>query len=812
VINFVAEIVFARPQWIPWAIALVGVLIALSLLSYRSSAMPLGLRGLALAFRACGIGLLVFCWLEPMVSRERPKPQANTVAILVDNSGSMRPLVEKSGAGSDESSAPYAKSERFQSLVSDDAAWILKASQDFRLRKYLFDAGLTPIDTFSEWSGSGASSSLTKALESVRQRFRGQPLAGIVLISDGRSTDPSTVESNEVAVPSDVPIFPVRFAEPRTLQDLRIEEVTVAQSEFETAPVTITASLSHSGFGGSDAVVDLLNASSSVVASQSVRLGSEDQRSSVVFRFRPDTQGVSSYSLIARSKSDTQWTHAQLLANPSHPSRAEITLGNNHRYQVVDRGTGPYRILYLAGRPSWEFKFLRRALDEDAEISLTSLIRIAKKELKFSFRDSKMESTNPLFSGFEDLSEEEKEQYNEPVFARLGVRQAGELQKGFPKDAEELFDYSAVILDDLEHDFLTLDQQQLLRQFVALRGGSLMVLGGQESMRGKGFRNSVLGQLLPVYGDDQPAEWFVPEAGLDPVETIRFDLSREGLLQPFLRLADNPEDERKRLDAMPGFQVWNRTTQIKPGASVLVEGELSDQSRLPILIAQRFGRGRTAAMMLGDYWRWGLQFDGEGPSPLFQSWRQIVRGMIADVPKAIQVRMEVDPENLRSAKVIASVAGPDFQAIDNAAVEVEFRIPDGTTTQSRAQPSLEKVGEYTSSVLMTQPGVYTASVAARGADDSSLGQATTGWVYEPAAAEFAKIGSNDLYLERLARESGGRVLSTSQLEALASLIPSDKVPIREVRIDPFWHSYWILLLAIAFLVSEWLIRRRYGLA
>ncbi|MFM7926619.1 MAG: hypothetical protein ACKO9Q_02815, partial [Pirellula sp.] len=126
------------------------------------------------------------------------------------------------------------------------------------------------------------------------------------------------------------------------------------------------------------------------------------------------------------------------------------------------------------------------------------------------FRAKGSDDTNPLFSGFEDVSDEEKEKYNEPVFARLGVVGKEELAKGFPKDAEELFAYSMVIIDDLETEFFTVDQLQLLRQFVSQRGGSLLMLGGQESMRGRKFRDSVLGQLLPVYGDPSEPEMLIP--------------------------------------------------------------------------------------------------------------------------------------------------------------------------------------------------------------------------------------------------------------------------------------------------------------
>ncbi|MFN9437931.1 MAG: hypothetical protein ACK6DC_23740, partial [Planctomycetota bacterium] len=324
-----------------------------------------------------------------------------------------------------------------------------------------------------------------------------------------------------------IPIYPVRVGALRTPRDLKIDSITVLQSEFETAPVTMTAHVSQTGFSGTEAVVELKDLAGKVIDTQNIQLTSDRLSSKVEFRFRPEQSGVSAYELTVRPFSSGVFR-----------STDEITLSNNRRYQVVDRGMGPYRILYLAGRPNWEFKFLRRALDEDAELSLTSLIRIANREMKFSFRNSKMDATNPLFSGFEDVSDEEKQQYDEPVFARLGVRSSGELQKGFPKDAEELFEYSALILDDLEHTFLTMDQQQLIRQFVAVRGGALLALGGQESMRGAEFRDSVLGQILPLYGDAQPIESQVPTLFQESPESLRFQLTREGWLQPSMRLAE----------------------------------------------------------------------------------------------------------------------------------------------------------------------------------------------------------------------------------------------------------------------------------
>ena len=90
-------------------------------------------------------------------------------------------------------------------------------------------------------------------------------------------------------------------------------------------------------------------------------------------------------------------------------------------------------MLYVGGRPNWEFKFLRRAVDEDDEVHLVGLVRIAKREPKFTFLGRSGERTNPLFRGFGNQSDEEAEQYDEPVLVRLGTEDKEELRGGFPQ-------------------------------------------------------------------------------------------------------------------------------------------------------------------------------------------------------------------------------------------------------------------------------------------------------------------------------------------------------------------------------------------
>src|SRR5437762_10283402 len=140
-------------------------------------------------------------------------------------------------------------------------------------------------------------------------------------------------------------------------------------------------------------------------------------------------------------------------------------------------------------------------MDEADEINLVALVRIAKREPRFTFLGRSGERTNPLFRGFGNQSDERGEQYDEPVLVRLGTEDKDELRGGFPKDADDLFRYHAVILDDIEAEFFKQDQLSLLQQFVSRRGGGLLMLGGKESFGEGGYSRTPVGDMLPVYLD-----------------------------------------------------------------------------------------------------------------------------------------------------------------------------------------------------------------------------------------------------------------------------------------------------------------------
>ena len=484
----------------------------------------------------------------------------------------------------------------------------------------------------------------------------------------------------------------------------------------------------------------------------------------------------------------------------------ESTAANNCRMVAVDRGAGPYRVLYLSGRPNWEFKFLRRAIESDEQVQLTGVIRVARREPKFDWRSKDGESTNPLFRGF-DRTNEETERYDQPVLVRLNTRDPNELRDGFPKKAEDLYQYHAVIVDDLEAKFFTADQLALLERFVSERGGGLLMLGGAESFHHGGYERTPVGRMMPLYLEAASVSAFTAGG-------FRLSLTRDGWLQPWARLRSTETEETQRLKELPNFRTLNQSGSLKPGATVIAEVTDAGGQKHPALAVQRFGRGRCSAMLIGDLWRWQLERTDEQreKDDLGKAWRQLVRWLIADVPDRIELKVtERDDVGQPLTRVEARIRTNEFQPQDNAAVNVTLRLPEGTTVSQPAEPSLAEAGLYETTFASRQSGKYRVGVEVIDGDGKPLGKSETGWVADPAAEEFQRVAPNMELLSSLAKQTGGEVVKADNLEAFVKSLPNRKAPLTEAYTTALWNQPWVWLLIVSGLCGEWGLRRYRGL-
>jgi uncharacterized membrane protein len=641
------------------------------------------------------------------------------------------------------------------------------------------------------------------ALERIARRYHGRPLAGVLLFTDGSATDLPAIDrlltsAKDAGGSGLPPIYPVIVGREGPASDIGVEQIAVTQTNFEDAPVTLTAQVTSSGYTGRSIVAQLFDEAGKLVEQQTVQIEKEGQPLVARFKVRPEKPGVSFYRVRVAAENEL-WQFDTPEKSP------EATLANNTRMAVVDRGKGPYRVLYVSGRPNWEFKFLNRSIQSDDQVQLMGLLRIAKREPKFNFI-GRGERSNPLFQGFNNQNTTEQADYDKPVLIRVGAVDENELRGGFPKTAEELYRYHAIIVDDIESEFFTQDQMQLLKEFVRQRGGGMLMLGGMESFKNGRYDRTPIGELLPVYCDDAPT----PEADAH----YRLNLTREGWLEPWVRLRGEEDTERQRLGTMPPFQILNSVRGIKPGATVLARASTENGTPVPALVEQRFGRGRVAALLIGDLWRWDLHRPADAPSDMEKAWRQTIRWLVGEVPQRVEVTATPrrDADDAEGTLVLAvQVRDPAYAPLDNAAVTIKVTGPDGKAIDLRTDPSANESGRYEAIYGPRQAGAYRAQVAALGPDGVEIAQTQTGWTADPAAEEFRELQPNRELLNRIATATGGEVVRLADIDSFVKTLPSRHAQVTEPFVQPAWHQSWVFLIAIACLAAEWGLRRWKGL-
>ena len=782
----VGSFFFAGEKWLWPAVIGFALAVVLCAITYLRTAGPRALRVGCASLKILGVGALLLCLLEPAWSEKRAKPGANILTVVADNSLSMK----LRGGGESEP-----RGEVMRRIVTgEQSGWRSRLAEHFEVRNFLADARLQTTESFAELNFEGRTSALGASLRGLSERYRSQPLAGVILLTDGIASD--ALDSEMPGLP---PIYPVIFGRDQPSHDLAISNAAVTQTAFEDAPVTVQADVSALGYRGEEIVGKLIEVDPTtpdseprVIAEQTVVAPRDDGKMVFRFQFRPEKVGVLFYKVKIAAK-------GKAADSPQPPD--EATSANNETTVMVDRSGGPHRILYVSGRPNWEYKFLRRAIEADDQTQLVALVRIAKREPKFEFRGRAGESSNPLFRGFGEQSKEEVERYDQPVLIRLNTQDEFELRDGFPKAAEDLFKYRAVIVDDLEAEFFTTDQMGLLQRFVSERGGGFLMLGGAESFVEGKFGRTPIGDMLPVYVDRVPP---APAAA-----ELRLKLTREGWLQPWARLRTNEADEKKRLAELPYVQVLNRAREAKPAAMVLAT--VSDgATEYPALVTQRFGRGRSAALLVGDLWHVGLG-DETLQKDLGRAWRQMVRWLVADVPQPVEIRAEPQPGD--AIKIQVRVRDPKFQPVENAAVMLQvLPVAAKDAAKLTAEASPEEPGLYETTYIPRESGGYRIDAEVTNENGARVGSGQGGWAADLAAAEFRSLAPNRALMEQLARRTGGEVLNPDQLAKFVDQLPEKRSPITETITSPLWHTPFMFLFALACFVGEWGLRRWKGLA
>jgi uncharacterized membrane protein len=627
-------------------------------------------------------------------------------------------------------------------------------SNRFTVRTFRFSNAATRTMQESDLTFTGSQSRLGAALSAVRQELAGLPVAGLVMVSDGADTADAALGEALLALKAEtLPVFTVGVGEETLSKDIQVGRVATPRTALKGTTLMVDVVLSQSGFDGQKVTLDVED-EGTLVSTQEITLPDAGTPASIPVRFTVNEAGP------------------RVLRFRVSPQQGELVTENNAREALIDVRDRKEKILYFEGEPRFEYKFIRRAIPEGDNVIVTSLIRTA---------DNK--------------------------YLRQGVDGPDELVAGFPKTREELFSYRALIIGSLEAAALTGDQLRMIAEFVDRRGGGLLMLGGPRAFAEGGYVGTAVADVLPVVLDrgNVQAKGTVSRMNAKP--------TRAGLATAVTQLAATEAASTEKWSTLPVITTVNRISAVKPGATVLLTGTDEARSEQPLLVYQRYGRGKSFAFLPQDSWMWQMHHTMAVDDLTHENfWRQLLRWLVDGVPDQVEPSFtseRVEPGE--AAHLVANVVDPSFVELNDASVMVTVTGPGGSVIDVPLSWDGEHPGEYSADIPTKAPGWYEARLEATRAG-KSVGSAVTHFRAAPGDAEYFDATMHAGTLRRIAEETGGRFYEADNTASLVDDLRYTGRGVTTVEEHDLWHMPIVLMLLVGLLCAEWGYRRAVGYA
>lgn len=691
------------------------------------------LRRLTLAILG-GLGILAVYLLALQITliRETFEDVAGSTAVLVDDSRSMT----LSGVNGERSDTVRALIDRWQ--------------RDDRVSPavYLFGATTRGV----AWKSLGASydpsddeTDIRQALSYVLDKTAEEQLGSIIVVTDGADDQFSADALGSVAPV----VHSVVIGGDDPLDDQAVVSLRADATAYVGVPALIRAEVRAIGeLGRSDVRVQLWHESR--LEQETLAVLDESGRAFVTFEVTPRRVGRALYRVLI----------------PAAPN--DEVPENNDRAALLRVGRERLRALLVAGRPSWDVRFLRDFLKRDGSIDLVSffILRAAS--------DLTAAPTNEL--------------------ALIP----------FPTDElfrEHLGSFDVVIFQNFDYaPYEMATYLPRIRDYVQ-RGGSFLMIGGDRSFAEGRYAGTPIEEILPVK---------LGAAGIIK-GSFRAEVNRALARHPIVALGPDPSLTRQTWKSLPSLYGANVVSRVKDDAQVLLRhprARMSSGDRLPILVVGEAERGRVAALMTDASWRWRFAADdasvGSDEYELF--WDRMVRWLTRD-PLLEPARLSTDRERYGvGGKLIVSGRLRDerYRPISQAEVALHFAPATDEKAVGRAQTNEE--GELHSTLRAPDaPGAYEIIASVDGEEVAS-----EVFVVEESGDELADLEVRPQELGLLAERTGGRLfLGIDDVPPLSELASTSRraagLVSRQPLSNPGFIAFTILVLGVT-----WVLRRRWG--
>ena len=793
-----------------WNVVLGALALFVVVHVYRREARGRGARVSLGILRAALLGFVILMLNRPVLTIPGQREEPSVVAVVLDDSISMR--VRDVTASAD--GQPVTRMEAALKFLNDqDRKFLKDLAKLHTVRFYTFNQAAQPIgaiarsadpaklpkdsttkpvavipekiiEALTTASPRGNNTQVIASLRNVLDDLQGQRVAGVVLLTDGRSNPAESLGEGFAALRGyGVKLFPIVVGSDKPVRNLGIDAVKVEDSVFKDDYVRVTLSVRGTGLPKEQPARVVLVGKKS----QQPLRGLEGRPAEAIVRFVED--GPQEVEIIFRPEE----VGALDFVARIEKQEGELDDEDNERELQIDVLDSKINVLYCDGYPRWEYRYLTREMIRDKTVDISCLLYSSS-------------------SGFIQEGDDNR---------RI---------TRFPETMKEMLDYDAVLFGDVDPREFTDRQLLLISEFVSKKGGGFgMVAGPRWSP--VAWKNTPVEPLLPV-----GIARTMPEDGVAITSGFRPVLTREGQASSIFRFfADKAVNEKFLKEEWQPVFWYARGITAKPAAEVYAEhptDQAPDGKKAPILVMGKYGTGRTLFSAIDDSWRWRF-YTGEQifdnywvqqlrhlarerkmgqrnasltvGRPMYELGDQVTVSMTVrniDVIQQLSDQISVDVRDaggnlVRREKMLKQENDPNtFVAVWTADKVGKFTVKtdsiNGETWQRPIEvgvPKLELAQPQVDRTLLTRLASETLGVVSDIAD---------------ARALVADAPTTD-------KGGTGAVNAAVTRGKLAAMIPSAAKVTPNDLSEPIWNAPLAMAVFLLLIVTEWVLRKVFGM-
>jgi uncharacterized membrane protein len=699
-----------------------------------------------------------------------------------------------------------------QAVIGGDEQYLATLLDTFDLQLFTFDdelkADFVAIEgesrddalarlsqAIAKLKAEGGVTRIGSAIRTLVRRLeaRNEPVAGIVLFTDGRHTGgaPEPVAAAQRAADrgrEGIPIFPVPIGDPSAAVNVGVSRIDAPEVVLSGDRVLFTATVHARGCAGRSArlVARVLNAENKFVETLPIDAESftlpndDDEPVKASFHYTFANKGTYDLSIGIT------------------PLDGEAVISDNYRRHSLRVVELKMDVLFVADRPSYVYRNLSVALQR---------------------AEKTMRAQTLLLDA-------------EPNWPQVSSRGLAPLHR-FPQTRAELAPYDVIILQDVKPGWSRFapggveDAQKtiaLLAEWVK-DGGGLVLQSGREMNFVTHYDSTDLPALMPVVAGD----WTLDDRDRimgNAIDEKWLKITPRGVESPILRVLEDPRRVREFWESQEyetHYIAYTAVKHAKSSASVLAVRREERERRTdphPIIALQDYGLGKVLWLAHEEFWRMRAGLDGDPNLYYWRFWSGIIRHLATYRLLGGNKRVKIWVDRANGRYRLGETIGIEAKFLDEDFNPVS---PDGTGGALRTITLQKPDGteeELTLTAVLTDPpeGLFRTRAPARVPGTYRLIAQVPGEA-EPAKATFVVEETTlemrdplvDMKtLQGIAQASRGRVLGPAQFRRLIEdkvVPPTSIVRSGEPKRTTLWDRNWVLFLFVGLLAVEWILRR-----